>query len=205
MGANDAVADAEAEAGAFAGGLGGEERIEDAFGLADAGAVVDESDFDEIRGLAGANADFAVIAGFLDGVVGVIENIEENLLQLLRIADGHLEIFVELFGDFDAMTGKVVAAEANGLAKDGIDLHGLALSGALASKAQKALHDFLGSLGFAKNDLQFFAGGRGNLGIFEQQVGEAEDRGEGIVDFVSDAGDQAADGGHFFGVRELGL
>src|SRR5208283_3861402 len=149
--------------------------------------------------------DFAVVAGLLDGVVGVVENIEKNLLELLRITDSELKIFVEFLGDFDTVTGEVIAAEADGLPKDCVDLHRLALSGTLPGKAEKALNDFLGALRFAKNDLQFLTSGSRNLGILEQQIGEAENGGEGIVDFVSDAGDQAANGGHFFGVGELGL
>ena len=85
MRADDAVADAESQAGTFAGLFGGEEGIEDAFGIGDAGAVVHEGDFDVILGTAGADADAAVVARFLDSVVGIIQNIEENLLELLRV------------------------------------------------------------------------------------------------------------------------
>ena len=45
---NDAVADAEAEAGAFADGLGGEEGIEGAIQVAEAGAGIVEADEDAI-------------------------------------------------------------------------------------------------------------------------------------------------------------
>ena len=47
VGADDAVTDAEAEAGSFGGLLGGEEGVEDALGIGDAGAVVGDGDFDE--------------------------------------------------------------------------------------------------------------------------------------------------------------
>ena len=58
MRAHNAVADAQAQARAFARLLRGEERIEDALGFADAGAVVDERDFDGIGRPARANPDF---------------------------------------------------------------------------------------------------------------------------------------------------
>ena len=45
--AHDAIADAQAQAGSLAYFLGGEERIEDAVGIRDAGAVVAEDDFRE--------------------------------------------------------------------------------------------------------------------------------------------------------------
>src|SRR2546430_5182672 len=36
------------------------------------------------------------------------------------------------------------------------------------------------------------------LGVFQQQIGEAQNGGERIVHFMSDAGDQLAHRGHFF-------
>ena len=44
---HDAVADAQAQSGAFSGLLGCEEGIENALGLGDTGSVVDERHFDE--------------------------------------------------------------------------------------------------------------------------------------------------------------
>src|ERR1700728_3919218 len=46
MRTNDAVADAQAQAGALADFLGGEKRIEDSLGMRDARAVVAKCDFD---------------------------------------------------------------------------------------------------------------------------------------------------------------
>ncbi len=42
------------------------------------------------------------------------------------------------------------------------------------------------------------------IGIFHQQVGEAEDGSEGIIDLVGHAGDKLPNGRHFLGVHELG-
>lgn len=103
------------------------------------------------------------------------------------------------------MAGKVVATKANGLAKNGVDLHWLALGRTLTGKTEETLDDFLGALRFAKDDLKFFTRGFRNLRIFEQKVGKAEDGCERVVNFVGHTGDEAADGGHFFGVGKLGL
>src|SRR5580692_1796282 len=77
--AHDSVTDAESKASAFAYLFGGEERIENSVGLGDSGAVVDERYFHGIDlgidGAAGAYGDFAVIAGFLNGVVGVVQDV----------------------------------------------------------------------------------------------------------------------------------
>src|ERR1700685_1206167 len=89
MGLDDAVADAETEASAFADFLGGEKRIEDAVYLRDAGAVVAKHDFDFIAAIQRLNFYSAGAADFLHGVVGVVQNIQEDLLKLVRIADNH--------------------------------------------------------------------------------------------------------------------
>ena len=80
----------------------------------------------------------------------------------------------------------------------------LALRRHLAGKAEQVLHDLLGALRFLQNHPQIAARAFRELGVFHQEVGESEDGGEGIVDFVGDAGDQLSDGSHFFGVHELG-
>ena len=92
----------------------------------------------------------------------------------------------------------------HGALQDGIELNGLALRRHLAGKAEQVLHDLLGALRFLQNHAQIAARAFGDLGIFHQQVGESEDGGERIVDFVGDAGDQLSDGRHFFGVHQLG-
>ncbi len=135
MGADNPIADAEAKARAFAGLLGGEEGIEDAFRVGYAGAVINKGHFDVVFRATRANADAAVIAGFLDGVIGVIEDVQENLLQLLRVAECGAKIFIELLGHLYAMAGEVVAAQLDGLAEDRVHVHWFLLRGALARES----------------------------------------------------------------------
>jgi len=65
---DNAVAGVQAQAGAFAGGLGGEEGLEDAvLELArDAGAVVGQLDDDEVGLAAGGDGDFGLAGGDLN-------------------------------------------------------------------------------------------------------------------------------------------
>src|SRR5450755_1493341 len=86
VGANDSVADAQAQAGALGGLFGGVEGIEDAFGIWNSGAVVGDGDFDVLVTAAGVNDDMPALSSVLYRVVGVVQDVEEDLLQLLSIA-----------------------------------------------------------------------------------------------------------------------
>ena len=77
---HNAIADAEAKAGSLADLLGSEERIENAIGVGNAVAVVAEGHLDGFAGLGGHDFDACGAAHFMDGVVGVVQNVEENLL-----------------------------------------------------------------------------------------------------------------------------
>ena len=81
------VADAEAESGALSNFLGGEERVEDLIGMGDALAVVRERHFNKVAGFGGRDFDASGRSDFVDGVIGVVKNIQEDLLQLMSIAD----------------------------------------------------------------------------------------------------------------------
>src|SRR4051794_41055735 len=80
---HDSVTDAEAEAGSFADLLGGEERIKDAVGMGDAVAVVAECHLDVIIFAVRGNIDTWAGYGFTDSIVGIIQDVEKYLLQLL--------------------------------------------------------------------------------------------------------------------------
>ena len=92
----------------------------------------------------------------------------------------------------------------HGALQDGVDLNRLALRRHLAGKAEQVLHNPLGALRFLENHAEIAAGALGEFGVFHQEIGESEDGGEGIVNFVGDAGDQLSNGRHFLGVHELG-
>src|ERR1700683_3532192 len=85
---NDAVADAQAQAGALADFLGGEKRIEDSLGMRDARAVVAKCDFDLSVAVRRGNLYFPRAPHFLNGIVRVVQNVQKHLLQLVRVADG---------------------------------------------------------------------------------------------------------------------
>src|SRR6266850_2731512 len=82
---DDAEADAETQARAFANGLRRIERIKDAMRLLDAGAVVGKKDHDVGAVTNSFNGKNSSVGRF-HGIQSVADDIEENLHQLIAIA-----------------------------------------------------------------------------------------------------------------------
>src|SRR5579863_4637563 len=139
MSADDSIANAEAEARALGGLFGGVKRIEDALGVWDAGTVVGDSYFDVLIVAARVNHDASALSGVLNGIVGVVQDIQEDLLQLLGIAECRGQVFVEVFDDLHAVAGKIVATKLDGLAQDVVDVNEFTLHRPLASEAEQIL------------------------------------------------------------------
>jgi len=113
---------------------------------------------------------------------------------------GGRQILIEFLDDFYSVTGEIVASELDGLPQYVIDLHQLALYWTLPREAQQILHDVLGTLRFLQDDLQIFARVIGDLRILRRRsvkpriaARDYSPRGH--------SGNEAANGGHFFGVR----
>src|ERR1035438_7909848 len=202
--ADDAIADAQSQSGSLANVFGREKGIEDAVGVGDAGTVIAERDFDVAAAARAHDFDAGGMAAFADRVIGIVDDVEKNLLQLMRIADDFGQGLIQALQYLNAVTDEVVRTELHGAVEDGIQLHRLAARRHLARKAEQVLHNLLGALGFLENDSQIAARTFGKLGIFHEQIGESKNGGERIVDLVSDSGDQLSHGRHFFGVHELG-
>src|SRR5579862_3353167 len=150
MRAHKSVADAQTETGALAGLLGGEERIKNTLHVRDSGTVVADGDLNPLAGMRGAQENPPAATGFLDGVVGIVQQVQKYLLQLLRIPKNRRKLLVILLADFHTMARKVVSAQFGGLAKNRTHIHQFALDRALPRKAQQILHDVFGALGFLR-------------------------------------------------------
>ena len=84
---HDAVADAEPESSAFAHVLGGVERIEDALRIFNASAVVSELRANVSAHATDANLKLAGAPGFKNGVNRVVDDVQKDLLDLMRVGD----------------------------------------------------------------------------------------------------------------------
>src|ERR1700674_1237835 len=149
---DDAVADAQTEAGSLSHLLGGEEGIENAVRMGDAVAIVAERDFHGIAGLGCRDLDARRAAYGVYGVVGVVEDIEKDLLQLVRVTNDIGQSFIKVLDDFYAMTIEVIGPQLDCATQDDIELHGITLGRHLPGKTQQILDIFLGALRLLQND-----------------------------------------------------
>src|ERR1700730_7040406 len=124
---DNAVANAQPQTCPFAGMFGGVKRIENALRIDDASTVVGDVHFDGVMVMTGSNGDPPALAGFLDRIVGVIQNIQKNLLQLLRVSQRRGQGFIKFFKHFHAVTGEIIAAQLDGLAQYIVHLPNLGL------------------------------------------------------------------------------
>jgi hypothetical protein len=105
---DDAITDAEAKPRALSHLFGGKERIENLVGMRNPVAVIGKRDLNCVSGLGGHDFNASGTADFMHGVIGVVENVEEHLLQLMGIADNVGESFVEMLDDIHAVTIEVI-------------------------------------------------------------------------------------------------
>src|SRR5579871_1632846 len=110
---HDAVANAEAQARPFSNFLGGEKWIENLFRLGDSVSVVAERYFDGVPGLGRENLDPRRAPYVMHRVVSVVQNIEKNLLQLVRIPHDIRQTLIQVLHNFHAVIREIVGAQLN--------------------------------------------------------------------------------------------
>src|SRR6266700_1251952 len=203
--AHDSVADAQPQPRALSNFLRGEKWIENALRLLDAFTVIAQQDFHPAAVMHGLNFNQTGPARGLHGVISIVQDVQENLLQLVRVANEFRQALVKLLHDLDSVVGKIISAQRDGLAQDAIDLDRLALRRPLPGKAQKVLHNFFGALRFFQNHLQIFARTSRDLRVLHQQVGKSHDGRQRVVHLMRNAGDKLAHRGHLLCMHQLGL
>ena len=123
----------------------------------------------------------------------------------MRVGNHLGERLLQGFLDFDPTVSKVVGAQQQGPPDQVVDLHGLALRRHLARKTQQVLDNLLGPLSLVDDDLELAARGLRHPRLLHQQIGEAQDGGQRIVDLVGNSGNQLADRSHLFRLHQLRL
>jgi len=213
---DDAVNGGKAEASAFAFFFRGEEGLEDAgLGFAvhalavvadgdhDVGAVFDESIFRAVGivegDAGGANADFPAVR---HGVFGVDDEIHDDLFELSGIGAGAADGGGETGGEFDIFADQR-AQETFHVRDDSVDVDDLEFKMLFTAEGQELAGECGGAIGGLLNgfDLGMERVGRGEL--VEENLGVAADDHEQIVEVVSDASGQTANGFHFLRLTEL--
>src|SRR4029077_4930715 len=192
--AHDAEDDRQTQAGADARRLGGKEWIEDARldGLRNSGAIVaDLQEHTLIGDASGLDADRAAFALLLDGLPGISNEVHEHLLELPSVALHEGKHGVEIELHVDVVGGEAEALEFEGAGDDLIGRHAAALGPRFPGGKQELAQDGAGPLRFLI-DLAGFVGIAGGIAAQEEALRVAENAGERVTEFVSDAGDHLA-------------
>src|ERR1700722_13892620 len=98
MSSDDPVADAQTQACSLANFLGGEKGIKNTVGVRYAWAVVPKFNLEVPVAVRRHDPNLSGAPCFANGVVSVIQNIQENLLQLVTISDNERQFVVISFG-----------------------------------------------------------------------------------------------------------
>ena len=135
--------------------------------------------------------------------MGVVDQVQDHLLELERVGDGHGEGWIEVEGDGDIIHPQLIGAQVERVADHLVEIDHQALGFVFAREHQQILYDPGSTFGLGMDLLQILAYPFGQAGIAQQQLGIARDAGEWIVELMRDAGDKLADRGELFGMQEL--
>ena len=204
------MADGQPQPRALARRLGGEKRVEDLAQVVcrDAAArVADDDVHGIIRAQAGGDGDHPVLA---DGLGGIGEKIEDHLAQLRRVAVDRRQGLVIMAHDGDIIVLGFLFHQHGHVFNDPVDLHGLNHRVPFPGKIQQIPGDFRAAVHLLHNlldrPLKFLGGLPVAAAEFLQQMlhplGLLADDGQGIVDFMGDAGRKFTDGGQFLRLQQ---
>ena len=135
-------------------------------------------------------------------LLGVDDQVEQDLLELVRIGEGERQAGRQRLDDADVRQRLLVRSQRERFAHDLVHVDHGARRVALAREGQQVADDLGGALGLAEDRLEA-APGLIVDGPLRQPLGPREDRGERIVQLVRDAGDRLAERGELLGLQEL--
>lgn len=196
MGLDDVAADGEAESGAsqacgVGGGLGREERVEDAFedSGGHAGARIGDGDFSPALGGIQTDAE-GERAALGHGLTGIDDEIQENLLNLGGInACGGTGVDAEIDGD--TVFFEVFCGDAEDILDEAGEVGGVQAVGLGSGEGKHAGGDSGGAFSAFQDAFQGFLAVFGIVAA-EPELGVVEDWREGVIEFVADGpGDDA--------------
>ena len=143
---DDSVADAQTEASALADRLGSVEGVENARRICYAGAAIRELNEEMGAFHARFHPKIALRAFFQDGVDGVIDEVQEDLLELVGIRGRMGKIRSEIQMHAVLAHAQVIIAQGKCVFEDGVYEDGDAFRFVLTREAQQILHDAVGAL-----------------------------------------------------------
>src|SRR6266446_3707453 len=184
---DESIADAQTKPRALADGFRRIEGVEDQTRLADARAGVGEQN-DYVSPFAQRAHGKRAAAYFLQCIHGVIDDVEEDLQQLIRVAADRGNGSTGLQFDADVLAAKIQTPELRRAGDDGIDVdQGTLLAGHLVCKAEQVVHQRLRAPRLVANFFREFARALASRRIVDQQIGIAQDGREWVVDLMRGA------------------
>jgi hypothetical protein len=174
--ANNGHADAETEAGAAAGTLGGVKGIEDAgqrFG-ADADTIILDGDHNLVAVASSTELDAASVTNFADSLLGVGDKVQKDLNELVGVTDdaGKVTRWMEIHLDIIAAEGMFV--QLKGALEKIVNVKSFLLRRCRAGEFEKILDDASGTAGLAVRKVKLALGGIVDASALAKEFGNAE-------------------------------
>ena len=194
---DDGQADRQAQPGPLADLLGGEERIEDAPRVLgrDAGAVVGDRDHDLVLlGLA-ADGQRPLAVRLEHRLLRVGDQVGEDVLQLVEVAQDERQLRVELGLHLDAADVEIVRLALDRLEDHAVQSQGLLFRFLAPREDQQVLDDAGRALGLPQDDVDPL----GQLGlrvVLLHELRVPQHAAQGVVQLVRHPREEVAEGGH---------
>ena len=203
---DDAIADRKPEPGALPDRLRREERFEDPgpdlFG--DPGSRVADLDLDSVPlGQTRGDLDRAGLA--LHGLLRVDQEIHQDLLELIGVAEDRGKIRLELLLQTNLVEPELMIREGGGVLDDPVHIRDLELDLFLAGELEQVFHGLLAAFRLLLDDLEGLEERVGRLQLAQGELGVGQDAGERIPHLVSDARAELAQGRQLLGLDQGGL
>ena len=203
---HDRVSDRQPEARPLADILGREERIEDlrlhVFGHARPIVGDFEHDRVAIEVVPGADDERAATVRADHGLFGVDDEVEQHLLDLMRIGERLGESGGKRLDGHDVVDALLVRAQRQRFADHLVEIDHGARRVALAGEGQQVADDLGGALRLAEDGLE--AAARVVVGRpLRQAFGPGEDGRERVIELVRDAGNCLPEGRELLGLEQL--
>src|SRR5205823_6942013 len=154
--------------------------------------------FDERLDLNGAGPPLDIC----NSIFRVDDQIEENLLHLMRITPRVRQVLEEIGGNNNVIDALLILTQLDDISNRIVQVECDALGFCFCRQAQKVLNDFSGPFGLRQYDVNHPASPRLQFAA-RNQLRVPKNTCQRIVQFVGDSRDEPADGRHLFEMNNL--
>ena len=202
VGLNDTVGERETKACAF--GASGKEGFEDAGeGIGrDAAARVGNGNGHIVVVLQEGQGD---LSGTRDGLNAIQRDVENDLLDERGVVLDEREREVRLEENLDRFGQHLLASQHDGLLDGGVDVRSVEGRRAGTSVGKQVVQDGLDVQDLTVDVAEYGAAGAVRGQVLTHDVDDSGNSGEGIADFVGQAGGELAEGGKMLGAGHLAV